>query len=595
MGVKNLWKLLAPFAASIPVRGKKLAVDTSVWIHQLKGAPEPQLSYAITMRVLKLLFNGITPIFIFDGGVPAAKRKTMEQRRAQRLQTAIHRKCPECGASLGTCPHTINKKMIDELDAGIVDRIKNHNYNWGEMSSSETESSNAEDEEPAVAGRSQSYKKKAEAMDAQDFERLTRTQKLRKLVEMRENRKLPMAYDASSPDAFSQSQIANVKKRNTVFSLIKDLVDDGTKRIQSDWRYYMEYERKNEQSRNREQTAETLEELFDSLSKYKMHKEDKAPAVDQESDSEEDGWCMLYEKRSDKCSDGEKQSLAPENARLPNSFNKLEMPVEKDGSGDAKDTYNAQAHHSLDSEKTGDRKMPNQPLHATGCIHGRSVGDHASMPNYRPIRNSRAAEDAGDKMQADFINDTKPLRGDVSRVQEIIKSILGMLKISCIVSPQESDSQCAFLFRSGIVDGVVTEDNDLIIHGATVYKNFFSKSKAIAVYTHEAVCQGLGLDKVGLVKLSYLLGSDYTPGVRGIGIARALEAVAGVGDEDVAELLKMYEQPRVHRIDGFSNGQPDIKGLCIFLSQSGVAPERIDEVSFLIRRLFRCNTEIDSE
>ena len=44
---------------------------------------------------------------------------------------------------------------------------------------------------------------------------------------------------------------------------------------------------------------------------------------------------------------------------------------------------------------------------------------------------------------------------------------LRVKNVKHIVSPYESDAQLAFLFKSGVVDFVVTEDSDLLAYGVT--------------------------------------------------------------------------------------------------------------------------------
>jgi DNA excision repair protein ERCC-5 len=95
MGVKQLWKLLSPTSQSIllsSLSGKKVAVDASIWLYQfmmamrdgsgktLKGAH----LIGFLNRILKLLFHGVKPIFVFDGAVPVLKKQTIQQRQARR-------------------------------------------------------------------------------------------------------------------------------------------------------------------------------------------------------------------------------------------------------------------------------------------------------------------------------------------------------------------------------------------------------------------------------------------------------------------------------------------------------------------------------
>ncbi|KAK6454991.1 uncharacterized protein RJT20DRAFT_54120 [Scheffersomyces xylosifermentans] len=95
MGVNSLWDILGPTARPVRLEAlsrKKLAVDASIWIYQFlkavrdaEGNSLPQ-SHIVGFfrRICKLLYFGILPIFVFDGGAPALKRDTINQRRQRR-------------------------------------------------------------------------------------------------------------------------------------------------------------------------------------------------------------------------------------------------------------------------------------------------------------------------------------------------------------------------------------------------------------------------------------------------------------------------------------------------------------------------------
>ncbi|KAI5743328.1 hypothetical protein M8J77_016922 [Diaphorina citri] len=88
MGVNGLWKLLEASGKPVPVEtleNKVLAVDVSIWLHQLtKGThdlaggsvPNAHL-IGLYHRICKLLFFKIKPVFVFDGGVPQLKKQTI--------------------------------------------------------------------------------------------------------------------------------------------------------------------------------------------------------------------------------------------------------------------------------------------------------------------------------------------------------------------------------------------------------------------------------------------------------------------------------------------------------------------------------------
>ncbi|KAA8548070.1 hypothetical protein F0562_004669 [Nyssa sinensis] len=95
MGVHGLWELLAPVGRRVSVEtlsGKKLAIDASIWMIQFMKAMRDEKGEMVRnahilgffRRICKLLFLRTKPVFVFDGGTPALKRRTVIARRRQR-------------------------------------------------------------------------------------------------------------------------------------------------------------------------------------------------------------------------------------------------------------------------------------------------------------------------------------------------------------------------------------------------------------------------------------------------------------------------------------------------------------------------------
>src|ERR1700755_1704882 len=95
MGVTGLWTVLQPCAVPIKLETlnrKRLAVDASIWIYQFLKAVRDKEGNALRnshvvgffRRICKLLFIGIKPVFVFDGGAPALKRQTINNRKRRR-------------------------------------------------------------------------------------------------------------------------------------------------------------------------------------------------------------------------------------------------------------------------------------------------------------------------------------------------------------------------------------------------------------------------------------------------------------------------------------------------------------------------------
>lgn len=95
MGVQGLWDLIAPVGRRVSVEtlsGKKLAIDASIWIIQFMKAMRDEKGEMVRnahilgffRRICKLLYLRTKPVFVFDGGTPSLKRRTVIARRRQR-------------------------------------------------------------------------------------------------------------------------------------------------------------------------------------------------------------------------------------------------------------------------------------------------------------------------------------------------------------------------------------------------------------------------------------------------------------------------------------------------------------------------------
>lgn len=103
MGVHGLWNVVQPCARPIKLETlnkRRLAVDASIWIYQFLKAVRDKEGNALRnshivgffRRICKLLYFGIKPVFVFDGGAPILKRQTIagrQKRREGRREDAV--------------------------------------------------------------------------------------------------------------------------------------------------------------------------------------------------------------------------------------------------------------------------------------------------------------------------------------------------------------------------------------------------------------------------------------------------------------------------------------------------------------------------
>ncbi|TDH68321.1 hypothetical protein CCR75_004503 [Bremia lactucae] len=129
-----------------------------------------------------------------------------------------------------------------------------------------------------------------------------------------------------------------------------------------------------------------------------------------------------------------------------------------------------------------------------------------------------------EKLRNRQLRDTEGITEDM--VAEVM-ALLRLFGVPYLVSPMEAEAQCAALEQLGLVDGVITDDSDIFpFGGQRVYKNIFHHQKFVEAFSARDIENELGFSREQIIALALLLGSDYTDGVRGIGIVNASEIAA---------------------------------------------------------------------
>ncbi|QGN13724.1 DNA repair protein RAD2 [Kluyveromyces marxianus] len=170
MGVHSLWDIVSPTAKPVRLESlneRRMAVDASIWIYQFLTAMRNKEGDALRnahiigffRRICKLLYYGIKPVFVFDGGVPVLKLNTIRERKERRqgkrdsanatarrlLAKQIHQSQVEKEAS----PKKKNENKSDEVssknqpfyphDEYHLPDIKGFSYEKGDMRITDSE------------------------------------------------------------------------------------------------------------------------------------------------------------------------------------------------------------------------------------------------------------------------------------------------------------------------------------------------------------------------------------------------------------------------------------------------------------------------
>lgn len=135
-------------------------------------------------------------------------------------------------------------------------------------------------------------------------------------------------------------------------------------------------------------------------------------------------------------------------------------------------------------------------------------------------------------------------RGEAHVTDEMLadsKQLLRLFGLPFIEAPGEAEAQCATLESLGLVSGIITDDSDVFLFGAhEVYRHFFESKKFCEQYRMQEIITKLGLDRQKLIHLAMLLGSDYTDGVKGVGIVNATEIINAFPGEDGLQRLREW-------------------------------------------------------
>ncbi|KAL0579207.1 hypothetical protein V5O48_002769 [Marasmius crinis-equi] len=132
----------------------------------------------------------------------------------------------------------------------------------------------------------------------------------------------------------------------------------------------------------------------------------------------------------------------------------------------------------------------------------------------------------------------------------LAKVMIGTFGFYSVEASGEADCLLAALSHSGFVDGVISEDSDLLIFGV---KRLLRKSSdepsrhelLFDVYSSEAIEEVLGLTSAALTFVALLRGTDYHDGVKGCGISIALQlARCGYGEELIHGLEEHAKAPQ---------------------------------------------------
>ena len=202
---------------------------------------------------------------------------------------------------------------------------------------------------------------------------------------------------------------------------------------------------------------------------------------------------------------------------------------------------------------------------------------------------AEAARRSGD-MAAAYSKSTMTSRLTADMIADA-KRLLSLMGLPIVEAPSEAEAQAAHMAQRGDVWGAASKDYDALLFGAprlvrflTISGREFLPSQGISrPITPELIglprmLEALGVTRTQLIDIGLLVGTDFHPGVKGIGPKKALQLVTRFGaiehmppevheafGDGLDRLRQIYLEPPVDDDYSVTPGHCDVDGVLRFL------------------------------
>lgn len=144
---------------------------------------------------------------------------------------------------------------------------------------------------------------------------------------------------------------------------------------------------------------------------------------------------------------------------------------------------------------------------------------------------------------------------------EECKEMLSLMGLPVIQAPEEADSQCAYLAKLNLVYGVLTNDTDILVHGAPkIITNISSKQKTVCEINLDSILSHYEISYEQFIDMCILFGSDYNS-VKNVNYYKAFQLIQKFGsieeiidgneiklDFDYKKIRRYFTKPHVTKI-----------------------------------------------
>ena len=156
------------------------------------------------------------------------------------------------------------------------------------------------------------------------------------------------------------------------------------------------------------------------------------------------------------------------------------------------------------------------------------------------------AEERGDAVEAARLEARTQRLTDV--ILETTRELLALLDVPVVDAPAEGEAQAAYMARRGDADYAGSEDYDTLLFGAPRTLRQLTSKGTPELMDLDATLDRHGITLEQLIDVAILCGTDFNPGVDGVGPKTALGAVTEHGDLWGAVEAEGWQVPNADRV-----------------------------------------------
>ncbi|AXG11220.1 flap endonuclease-1 [Haloplanus rubicundus] len=162
------------------------------------------------------------------------------------------------------------------------------------------------------------------------------------------------------------------------------------------------------------------------------------------------------------------------------------------------------------------------------------------------------AEERGDAIEAARLEARTQRLTDT--ILETTRELLALLDVPTVDAPAEGEAQAAYMARRGDADYAGSEDYDTLLFGAPRTLRQLTSKGQPELMDLDATLERHDITLEQLIDVAILCGTDFNPGVDGVGPKTALGAITEHGDLWAAVEAEGWQVPNADRVrDLFRN------------------------------------------